>query len=88
MVKNDEMDLPASYDQLRAVFESVETGSANKLDEFLEEAAYKYKVGMEEYVWKPGASIFEFMQWKVITSFFKLDMLKSVTAQVKKIIYQ
>lgn len=79
-----EVDLPADYDQLRILFESIEKGSAQKLDKFLEEAEYKYKTGMQEFVWKPGESWMEFMEWKVIRSLFKLDMLNSLSNQVRK----
>lgn len=35
-------DIPADYDALKNIFESIEPGSAKALDKFLEEAAYKY----------------------------------------------
>ncbi len=83
--KDDEMDMPADYAKLKTLFESIESGSSTKLDAFLKEAEYKYKVGMEEFVWKPGESIMEFAQWKVVSSFFKLDMLTSISNQVRKL---
>ena len=68
--KDDFVNIPASFKELLSLFESLETGSAAKLERFLDEAAYKYKVGMEEYVWKPGLSITEFFDAKVIKSAF------------------
>lgn len=38
---------------------------------------------MQEFVWKPGESWFEFMEWKVVRSLFKLDMLSSLSNQVR-----
>jgi phytoene desaturase len=81
--KNDELDLPADYDQLKSLFEKIEAGSSIKLDNFLKEAEYKYRVGMDEFVWKPGQSLMEFAQWKVVKSFFKLDMLNSISSQIR-----
>lgn len=81
--KDDEVDLPADYNALCTLFESIEKGSAVKLNQFLSEAAYKYKVGMEEFVWKPGESLLEFAQWKVVKSFFKIDLLKSISTQIR-----
>ncbi len=81
--QNDEMDMPADYDALRNLFEKTEAGSGVKLDEFLAEAEYKYKVGMDEFVWKPGQSIIEFADWKVVKSFFKIDLLKSIASQIQ-----
>ena len=79
----DEIDLPANFDALCDLFESIEAGSAKKLIQFLDEAEYKYKTGMQEFVWKPGESWFEFMEWKVVRSLFKLDMLSSLSNQVR-----
>lgn len=81
----DEVDLPADFDALCQLFESIESGSAKKLKQFLEEAEYKYKTGMQEFVWKPGESWFEFMEWKVVKSLFKLDMLTSLSNQVRRL---
>jgi phytoene desaturase len=81
--KDDEVELPADYNALCALFEKIEKGSAAKLDQFLSEAAYKYKVGIEEFVWKPGESLLEFAQWKVVKSFFKIDLLKSISTQIR-----
>ena len=77
--------MPSSYAELCALFEGIEPGSAKKLDKFLEEAAYKYKVGMSEFVWKPGSSIMEFADLRVLTSLFKLEMLSSVSSVVDKL---
>ncbi len=81
--KDDEVDMPSDYKDLKALFEKIESGSGAKLDKFLEEAEYKYKVGMQEFVWKPGESIMEFAEWKVVKSFFKLDMLSSISNQIR-----
>ena len=81
----DEIDLPANFDALCDLFESIEAGSAKKLIQFLDEAEYKYKTGMQEFVWKPGESWFEFMEWKVVRSLFKLDMLSSLSNQVRSL---
>ena len=48
------MDVPANYEELRRLFEQIEKGSADKLDEFIREAAYKYDVGINKLVHKPG----------------------------------
>ena len=55
--KDDELSVPAGMKELRELFETYEQGSAAKLDHFLKEAAYKYKVGMGEFVQKPSLSL-------------------------------
>lgn len=81
--QDDFFDVPASVNVLKQEFEQLETGSAAKLDKFLKEASYKYEAGMSEYVWKPGKSILEFADFKVFKSFFRLQMLSSVSKQVR-----
>lgn len=83
--KGEEMDVPAKWEDLLAMFESYEPGSSKKLEKFLAEAEYKYRVGIEEFVHKPGHSIFEFADVRVLQSLFKLQMFSSVSSQIRKL---
>ena len=78
----DKVALPANYDELKQLFESIELGSGQKLDAFLADAEYKYKTGMSEFVWKPAHSIIEFADVRVVQSLFKLQMLSSIATQI------
>lgn len=80
--KNGGVDIPADYNELQQLFESIETGSANQLDIFLKEAAYKYKTGIQKLVLKPGLSLSEFIEWDVIKGVFKLDLFSSMKKHV------
>ncbi len=79
----DILSIPANYEQLREVFERYEPGSAEQLDKFLEDGAYKYDVGMREFVHKPSLSISEFVSWRIIRDFFRLDLLKSISKEIR-----
>jgi phytoene desaturase len=83
--KDDIVSMPADYPALEALFESIEPGSSLKLRKFLAEAEYKYKVGMEEFVWKPGLSIMEFADVRVLKSLFRLQMFSSISSQIEKL---
>ena len=78
------IDIPADYNQLRALFESLETGSGEMLDKFLEEAAYKYDVGIRKLVFKPGQSLTEFVDWQLMSGVFKLDVFTSMKKHVSR----
>lgn len=82
---DDSISIPADKNALFELFESIEEGAADKLKKFLEEAEYKYRVGIDEYVWKPGKSILEFADMKVLKSFTKLQMLSSVSKSVQSL---
>ncbi|HEY9116511.1 MAG TPA: FAD-dependent oxidoreductase, partial [Roseivirga sp.] len=60
------MPLPAQMVELMALFESLETGAGKKLEDFLNEAAYKYEVGINQLVYKPGRSLLEFTDPKLL----------------------
>ncbi len=79
-----QMDIPAQYEQLKKLFEGMEAGSGAKLDAFVAEAAYKYNVGINKLVHKPGKSITEFIDADVIKGVFKLDILSNMKAHVAK----
>lgn len=81
----DTMRLPAKMTELEALFEKYEVGSAVKLRQFLAEAKYKYDVGVGEFVQKPAHSIWEFADWRVLRSMFKLEMLTSLSRSVRKL---
>ncbi len=81
----DRVAMPANYAELRQLFETIETGSAVKLDAFLADAEYKYTTGMTEFVWKPAHSVMEFADLRVVQSLFKLQMLSSIAAQIDKL---
>lgn len=78
------IDIPATYGDLIELFESYEKGAGKKLDAFLKEAEYKYKVGMSEFVWKPSDSITEFFDVRIAKSAFKLQMFSSISKQIRK----
>jgi phytoene desaturase len=78
------MDIPADYTQLKALFESLEPGSAAMLDQFMAEAAYKYDVGINKLVHKPGQSLTEFLDWDLVKGVFKLDVFTSISKHVAK----
>lgn len=78
------MDIPASLPALQRLFESIEPGSAARLQQFMDEAAFKYRVGVQRLVFKPGQSLTEFLDWEVIKGVFKLDVFTSMKQHVHK----
>jgi len=79
------MDVPAGTEALKAMFERYEPGSSQSLEKFLKEAEYKYRVGMNEFVHKPGHSILEFADVRVVSSLFRLQMFSSISRHVKSL---
>ena len=83
--ENEEVvDVPASMEELYALFETRESGSSENLKRFLNESAYKYQVGMQDLVFKPGRSLMEFADSRVIGGLFRLQLLSSMSNYVRK----
>jgi len=77
-------DLPANYEALKNLFESIEPGAANALDSFLAEAKYKYEVGVGKLVYQPSLSITEFIDYELIKGIFKLDVFQSMKTHIAR----
>jgi phytoene desaturase len=82
--KGDSVDVPASFEGVVSIFESIEKGSGERLVKFLEEAEYKYKVAMHEFVYKPGLSVAEFFHPRLLASALRMHMFSSFEKHLKK----
>ncbi|MCF8368155.1 MAG: phytoene desaturase [Bacteroidales bacterium] len=82
--KGDATDLPASYTDMRELFESIEKGAALKLDKFLAGAEYKYKIGINKLVYKKSSSPLEFLDTELLSGMFKLNVFNSFHQHVRK----
>ena len=50
----------------------------------MEEAVYKYEVGINKLVHKPGQSYAEFLDWDLVKGLFKLDVFTSMKKHIGK----
>lgn len=82
--KSDIMDIPANYGDLKKLFEELEPSAGNQLDLFMEEASYKYRVGINKLVFKPGRSLMEFLDMELIRGLFKLDVFNDIKKHIGK----
>ncbi len=78
------VDVPADYASLRDMFESLEPGSSVQLDKFLKEAEYKYQVGIQKLVHKPGQHLSEFIDMDLFKGLLKLDVFTSMKNHVRR----
>jgi phytoene desaturase len=78
------MNIPANMQELEALFEQYEPGSSIGLRKFMEQAAYKYKTAMSDYVFRPSHSITEFIDLRMMLESLRIHMLKPMSAHVRK----
>jgi phytoene desaturase len=79
----DHVDISADLGLLAERFERIEPGSAAKLREFLSQAEYKYRVGMNDYVRRPSLSIFEFVDARIVKESVRLQMVQTMRSHVE-----
>ena len=81
--KGQYINLPASMAGVYDLFEELEAGSSHKLSKFLEQAAYKYEVGMNNLVYKPSRSITEFISLRLLYDILRMDVFKSFHQHIR-----
>ena len=81
---DDFTDIPDDYAALKKVFDQLEPGAGERLDQFMDEAAYKYEVGVGKLVYKPSLSWTEFIDAALIKGVFKLDVFNNIKSHIAK----
>jgi phytoene desaturase len=81
---DDAWDIPADYQAYKAVLEKIEPGSGKALDKVMKEASYKYEVGINKLVFKPGQSLLEFIDADLAKGLFRLDVFTSIKTHFGK----
>jgi len=81
---DQKISVPADFNSLCNLFESIEPGSSARLKKFMAEAQYKYEAGMEKFVYMPGLSLNEYASADVIKSAVRLKMFSSFGKHVRK----
>jgi phytoene desaturase len=81
--KDDLIDVPEERLELSKLFEQIEPGSSAKLEHFLKQAEYKYKVGMGANVFKPSHSATEYLKFDLLKKSLGLQLLSSMSKHVR-----
>lgn len=82
--ETESTDIPADFQQFMAMCDGFEPGAGERIKSFLDEAAYKYEVGINKLVYKPSRSLTEFLDIELITGVFKLDVFTSMSKHIRR----
>ena len=82
--EQNQMDVPSDYESLKKMFDALEPGAGEQLDAFMAEAEYKYRVGVNKLVFKPGQSLLEFVDKELIAGLFRLDVFNNIKSHIGK----
>lgn len=83
--KDDFIDIPASTEELYALFEKLEPGSSKNLRKFLSEAAFKYNLAMKEIIYMPSLSFREYINWTLISGVLSVNFFKSISKYIRSL---
>ncbi len=64
--KNDRIQIGAHLEVIKKTFEDVETGSAEKLQEFMDKSRENYDIAIRDLVYRPGESPLELVTSKTV----------------------
>lgn len=78
------LSIPANFQELGQLFESIEKGSAVKLEKFMLDAQFKYEAGMQNLVYMPGLSVTEFADADLIKGAIRLQVFSSFSKHVRR----
>jgi len=81
---DEQWDISANLEEIFTLFEKVEPGSGAALRKFLDEGAYKYEVGINDLVYKPGLSLTEFADMRVIRGAFQLHLFRNISSYIRR----
>ena len=82
--EDGKVEMPATAEETIALFERMEPGAGVKLQKFLDDGAYKYEVGINDLVRKPGRSLLEFADMRVLKGLFQLDLLRNIRSVINQ----
>lgn len=82
--ENETIDIPAAYDQVRSLFETMEPGAAGQLDQFLSTAEKKYNIGIKEFASLPANNAFEYLKLDLIKNAPRMQLLSDFKTMVDK----
>jgi hypothetical protein len=77
-------DIPPDRAGVRALFDRLEPDGGRKLEAYLADAAYKYKVAVGEFLYRDYRTVLDFLNWRMMTEGLKLNVLGKLDAAVRK----
>ena len=82
--EEDEINIYSDFEKTCSVFEKYEAGSAKKLKSFIDDAKYKYNIGID-FIWDaPGISIIELLNKNILLNLTRFELLTSYRKHIRK----
>ncbi len=84
ITKNNVYNIPAGFDELCELFESIEKNSSKSLINYIKVAEIKYKLSIEKFLNLSGESCTELINPSILKNIHKLNIFISLRSHIKK----
>ena len=81
---NDFLDVDEDIEKLKIKLENIEKGSAESLQNFLDDAGEKYRIAVEKFIYKPSLSPLEFFEVDLIKRIGRLNLFKPISKHIRE----
>ena len=82
--QNDFLDVDEDIEKLKIKLENIEKGSAESLQNFLDDAGEKYRIAVEKFIYKPSLSPLEFFEVDLIKRIGRLNLFKPISKHIRE----
>jgi len=82
--RDEVMNIPSGLAAIFQMAAGMEHDEGESLRKFLREAGYKYKIGIDKLVYKPGISLAEFADADLIRGIFRLQVFTSLRSHIRR----
>jgi phytoene desaturase len=81
---DDSLTITRDRAATRQLFEGLEEGAGQKIEEYLQDAQYKYETAMAEFLYRDYQSIFDFFNKKTMVGGVKLNLFQSLDKHIRR----
>jgi phytoene desaturase len=82
--QEDYRDITADLEHTKLTFDAFEKNGGAKLEEYLKSAAYKYRVALDEFLYRDYTNVFQFLNKKMLREGLRLNVLQHMDAFVRR----
>tara|TARA_A100001035_G_scaffold269837_1_gene256300 strand:- start:33396 stop:34865 length:1470 start_codon:yes stop_codon:yes gene_type:complete len=82
--KDEHFDVVEDYEKLKKELNQIESGAAESLDKFLNDAKKKYEIAVDKFIYKPSLSPTEFIRFDLIRHLGRLSIFKPISKHIRE----
>jgi phytoene desaturase len=79
------VDIGADFAKTRAVFDTFEADGGNKIEKHLQETAFKYRIAVDEFLYRDYNSLLDFFNRRMLADGLRLKVFRSLESYLKGI---